>query len=257
MPKKAIRKTPTDLPPSRLFLDDLREIEEYCRSRLKGGCSIESFLYSVDNKFTFDSIEELNEHGGSAKTLDMEVHRRGNSGAARQERSAILSLGRFNGAVLGLPDCLTVSFPEFCGFVRQIFSARRRVLAAAVAGAPTWVLTSLSVIGAISFWCFLALSFRLGGYTSDHHFGRTSATLAGIALCAFWVFFVIVLLDLVGLPVFRGKFLVHFQFEGTAARERKAKSRELRRTVGLMVLSAVIGVLGTLAVQWLGSRLRR
>ena len=69
MAKRLLPKADKGLPPSTIYLDDLKEIEEILRSALASESAPLRILYSVDEDFVMDSIEELAAHGGHAKTL--------------------------------------------------------------------------------------------------------------------------------------------------------------------------------------------
>jgi hypothetical protein len=68
-----IRKFDNNLPHARLYLDDLKEIEELYRAAFKevqpeGNCD---FHYEIRGKMKFESLEDLQEYGGHASSFDM------------------------------------------------------------------------------------------------------------------------------------------------------------------------------------------
>jgi hypothetical protein len=68
-----IRKFDDKLPHARLYLDDLKEIEELYRAAIKqiepeGSCK---FHYEIRGEMRFESLQDLEEHGGYASPFDM------------------------------------------------------------------------------------------------------------------------------------------------------------------------------------------
>jgi len=70
----AIRYVPDDLPHAHLYVDDLEDIYEIFKSAFaaKYPDSAATVVFSTDD-FRFDSVDDLLDHGGSAKKFRMEV----------------------------------------------------------------------------------------------------------------------------------------------------------------------------------------
>jgi hypothetical protein len=138
MAKRLITKTPWSLPPSTIYLDDLKEIEVIVRSCFDATDPTPGFLYEVDEEFLVDSIEELEAHQGHARALRVFV---GESSSApiesRKPGTLVLNLSKYSSDI-SAPYGSKKSEGDFHYRVKNVFELRKRPLLSSLESFPRW-----------------------------------------------------------------------------------------------------------------------
>jgi len=257
MRKRIVQDIPNTPPPSTIFLDDLKAIEDLVRDSMDTSYALTGFHYEFEGKFVVDSIEELKANRGHSKKFKMvAMHRRTlSNGEEVNGDSRIFEVGDLGTAYLNFPSCLRISERDFSHALRSIFEARKRHLRAIIQSIPPETRGMLfAVVGILCVACPGAAIFAIGKLLSTLQlssvqrsisFGLACAIglLLGAALLTFWK----------SLDPFTSHYRVNFYFEREKELEREGWRKGLLEKLLLACLSVLLGVLGTLFVQWVGS----
>ena len=253
MTRKIIRQVPKYLPPSIIFLDELKEIESLVLSSMGDGYTPDGFLYEINEECTVDSIDELKAYGGHVKVFKMTaVYRRNILDSIEVGRSEIFALERYHPAYITLPLCLKIDEQSFYYQLKEIFEARRRPLRAIVEALPDGLRIALGMIvlplfvGVILGWITtdIVMPLRQGQTHATLHatFGGVIAVFLLLVIFLFWKWI---------WPI-SSQYRVNFYYARDMQLEREKNRRAQLEKIGLALLGTLLGVLGTLFVKWMG-----
>jgi hypothetical protein len=241
MATRTIAKTSWELPPSVIYLDDLKAIEEIAKVCLVEDEKPLLFQYKVDSQYIMDSLEDLATHQGFARKLEIVIRHADPSRGGE----TIIDLLR-NSSYLQVSSDRR---EEFISKVRDVFQSRKRnslIVSEAVLdwmGPKSFLLwIVLLVIPAI-----LILIAVLAGIL-DWKAGRTLIeycfAVAVLLASSMWA---------IALPsVLCNRFRINlFYYRHRQIERRKSFSERLEK-----VLWLIVGVILTLLTQWIGGRLK-
>jgi len=261
MRKLIIRDIPERLPPSTLFLDDLQSIEDLVRSSIDSNFALSAFFYEVDGEFRVDSLEELKTNGGHSKTLTVgiECRRVLPAEVASLEEFSLVKMSVFSGANVFCPQCLRVNEREFCHEVRKIFDPRKHPFLAAIELLPENLRRFLiSSIGSLAAVGFIWVCFSSGKYIYSLRLNGMAYALGFVITLGLSLLPLIPALAVIPFLLPSSGFCkVNFYYMREKALERQKSRKETFQKIILMILSAVVGAIGTLFVQWLNSGTKR
>jgi hypothetical protein len=225
---------------------------------MDGSYTITGFRYEFDGKFVVDSLEELKANKGHTKKFKMvAVHRRNlSSGEDVTGDSRIFELGDLSTAYLTCPSCLRISDSDFNHRLISIFEARKKHFRAIIETIPPGTRGGLFAV--VSILCVVgpaAFIYATGRLLSSLHLspvlGSISIVLA-FAVCL--LLFVALLIFQKSLGSFNSSlYRVNFYFEREKELELEGWRKGILEKLLIASLSVLMGVLGTLFVQWLGS----
>lgn len=257
MRKMIVQEVRDTLPPGTIFLDDLQAIGDFVRSSMDDKYSLTGFLYEFDGKFVVDSVEELKANRGHTKKFKMVAAHRQTSprGETVAGDSRIFELDDSSEAYLTCPRCLRVSDGDFYRALASVFEPRKspfRTMIQAIPPTTRGVLFGLMGLLLIVFpGTFIYASGKLLGIL---HPGP-GIEMIGLAAACGICFLVCALLfyALSSLSPFSSIYRVNFYFEREKQLEREGWRKGLFEKIVLASISALIGIFGTLLVQFLGS----
>jgi hypothetical protein len=265
MRKRIVKEVRATLPPAIIFLDDLEEIQELVRSSMGNDYVLDGFLYEVNEEFTVDSPGDLDGSKGSAKRLKMSAlwHQKSDGSRLVPRHSTILSLRASGISWVEFPECLQMKEQEYCAHLREIFEARKRAVHAFFAAVspqievPVFLL--LPALAGLAASIILHPWFRrIDAYAIAHArnpqdasvLGLIGSAALGVLACVFLLFALSPIL-IASYP-FASRYRVKYRYEKTQHLELKRSRKELIEKIGLAVLGTILGVIGTVFVQWLG-----
>lgn len=244
MAKRLITKTDWSLPPSTIYLDDLKEIEEIVRSCFDANDTPPKFVYEVDREFLVDSIEELEAHQGRATSLEVYA---GNISSASTKsdlyRTFILDLSRFSSSV-SAPYGSKMSEREFYSQVKDVLELRKHSFRTSFDSLPRWGLIGID-------WLLWACSMILvGTVLLFFHMGIIHSKIVMI-ICAISGSSLGLLASAVSLSAaisnFRGRFRINLFY----LRQSQLKKSESHKSFLGKVGWVLLGGLATLFFQWI------
>jgi hypothetical protein len=165
---QTVREIPDQLPPARLFLDDIDEITKILFEALEA--TRESVLpvkYKVNDKFICDTLSDLKAFGGAVTQFEVKV------GNNRLTLSPYASRWDIWG---GGPEIRLATY----GKLLRLFEARKMKLKAVIRDLPLWSLV---------FWyAGLLAAGYWGGAWMVHHRAVVGALLLGMSVAVYYLF---------------------------------------------------------------------
>jgi hypothetical protein len=142
-----VRKPNRTLPHADIYLDDLREIEGiFCAAHKEAGRTTEfHFEYEIDDETIFDSVDDLQQHGGHSSRVKMNGYE---TDSLFKSRDSILWFYASLNPTLDFPYWLEESKRwELKARVENIFEGRKNHLKIIAGSIPFWgVATILGVV---------------------------------------------------------------------------------------------------------------
>jgi hypothetical protein len=226
---------PTELPEANLFLDDIKAIHELFVDEIR---KVAQDSESVSTKYVVrkitrcDSLDDLEELGGSVRQFQMNVEVKKQYGLGRttlsiDSYSLLNTLGLSNEAEWALHARVASLCDERGVRLYNTFNS----LPINVQG-MLWGLASLC--SGVAF----TTTFVMGSYLFRHVAHRSYGLLCAIAMPC-WLF-----AGLISLAQRKGR--VKLYYRHSIERERRAHGRALLMDVVKIVIGAILGVLGTL-----------
>jgi hypothetical protein len=253
MRRRIIKDFPDKLPPSTIFLDDLQAIEEFVRSSMDSNYTLIGFFYEVDEEFRVDSIGDLKSNGGHAKSLKMGIEccRALPEDGAPTEEFSLITMSVWGGADMSCPQCLGVNEREFYHELRKIFEPRKHPFLAAIESLPVNFRRFLiSSIGSLAGLGAISICWFSGRYLYALHLsGWLSAVAFVVAIGLALIALVPALVTTPFLSPSSSLCQVNFHYMRERALEQQKSRKETIQKVILIVLSAALGVAGTILVQ--------
>src|ERR1035437_3534387 len=230
MVKSAIRSIPRELPHASIYLDDLFEIEQILSERFSKLPNLPefSFQYEVEGSLRMTTHQDLIDHGGSCTSFRLGIV---SVESSYSENCVLRFYGRLR-PTFDVPYVLKEEGWAIWGKVEQIFRTRAGKLKALATSLPQDFIygayVALCIIGFIA-----GLQFR-----SYHGF----IGLIGLALICVSVQI------LVSARNWNNKIFLHYRREREKSRE--AVRREWFGKLAVLVLGAVLGVVGTILMDY-------
>jgi hypothetical protein len=243
MAKRLIPKAARELPPSTIYLDDLKEIEEIVRSSLAVEGSTLRFLYAVDDEFIMDSVEELASHGGHARTLDISASSEPSDGPeGMNSGDRILSLCESTSFIHN-PYRSRLSPADFKSRILGIFERRARPFMVAFETLPLWLRFIVYMVSCLSLVALNAAALR--------QFSNSDLLRSQTTRIVFEILWMAIFSAVVWSPFWavKGRFRINLCYIRSSQLERVNTRREFQGKIMWILIGALLGGLASIAIQ--------